>query len=180
MRTMGFIVATGPEPPWVAVVELLLGPCHCVCSPPMAIGTAGLEKEPPRFQSHWGGLGGGFGGWTANCSLVLAFFSLLILVAFVAIALSVTSASDLKNKETDEKTKSSATAAPGVSLEILNNQLNPDPPAVVKPGSRGAPGPPGAMGPVGPQGPPGQTGPAGAPGMAICVGQPAGSSRQCK
>jgi hypothetical protein len=48
-----------------------------------------LRTEPPRFESYWGGLGRGLGGWSVNTSLVLSVLTLMAFVAFLAVAVQV-------------------------------------------------------------------------------------------
>jgi hypothetical protein len=40
------------------------------------------DKECPEFESNWGGLGRGLGGWRVNNMMVVVLFTLLILLMF--------------------------------------------------------------------------------------------------
>jgi hypothetical protein len=71
-----------------------------------------VEKDIPSFESHWGGLGGGLGGWSANGSLTLCFFALLVLMAFVGVFWQVNSK---LGEKPGEAPKNSATEPPGLN-----------------------------------------------------------------
>ncbi len=43
--------------------------------------------EPPRFESHWGGLGRGLGGWRINFSFVHALLAALLVLGFLGFSL---------------------------------------------------------------------------------------------
>jgi len=49
-----------------------------------------IQQEPPKFETHWGGLGRGLGGWTINKSLATLLLVALLLVAFVGFAFHAT------------------------------------------------------------------------------------------
>jgi uncharacterized membrane protein len=45
-----------------------------------------LTAEAPRIETHWGGLGGGLGGWTISASFMYFAMALIALVLLTATA----------------------------------------------------------------------------------------------
>lgn len=91
-----------------------------------------MGEESPGFESNWGGLGGGLGGWTANGALTLCFFVVLVLVAFVGVFWQVSSS------KADQPTGGGAGAATGgrgASGEASRIQISP---VSARPASGGA------------------------------------------
>jgi hypothetical protein len=91
-----------------------------------------MEKDIPSFESHWGGLGGGLGGWSANGSLTLCFFVILVLLAFVGVSWQINSTKDEKPKEAP---KSAETVPPGVNAGTSKPQPSASVTTQTSPGS---------------------------------------------
>jgi len=104
----------------------------------------------PRFESHWGGLGRGLGGWTMNGTMVLSILALLSFGGFVGLAIQTIPQQQESKKEDPPKKQppqEAKNADPALTVEISNIQspasapappnnprpINPTPtPAVVK------------------------------------------------
>jgi hypothetical protein len=75
-----------------------------------------VEKETPRFEANWGGLGGGLGGWAANKSLTLCFLTMMVLLALVSVLWQVQPKDKTKEREkAGKESKSAESLAPAVT-----------------------------------------------------------------
>jgi hypothetical protein len=68
----------------------------------------------PHFESHWGGLGRGLGGWSISWTLVLSLIALVLTFGVVSIAVEIVSPppsqSDNDKKQEKKEPEKSASA----------------------------------------------------------------------
>ena len=124
-----------------------------------------VERDPdrPGFESHWGGLGGGLGGWRVSTSLVylmaaIAFAGLLALTAGLALS-GRTQEEDAAGDEAadanepaadaDESEAAADTASGEADQQEAPAATDANAPAPAAPDGDGNPGPAGTPGGAG-------------------------------
>jgi hypothetical protein len=78
------------------------------------------DHEFPTFESSWGGLGRGLGGWSVNRMMVIGVFTLLVLLLFGSVTFELLTAEShpISSAEADKKAGCAPEEKPAATANV--------------------------------------------------------------